>query len=302
MKRVAVLVLCVMVPGMLALRASAVGRASENAFETIYVFGNEYGFASLNNLDETLFVTAGKGTSLRAFWLRNGVIVKRIPDGALGMFSPDGRFYSYSQGSSLVVCDEKDSIIRKFKFCGSLVESVTWSGDSKSLVVCTVDDESRYLVSRYDVASGKTFVLLSTREYFHPVTISDSDTLFLLKKRDPDAPATDSDIVRYSLSTKVFSKVCLPPASYHIWDSFTISPDGRIAVFMGVIFDLWETSEALYVVDLTQGRLLDCIDLKNDSVSAFAWRADSSYVIFSLNLKKIVRYEIPKDKDKGSNE
>lgn len=249
------------------------------------------GSASLNSVDGTLLCSASAKSRSRVFWLGNGVITKQIPNADYGLFSPDGALYFYTKGGTLFICTTTNQVVRSFELRSAL-ESLVWSGDSRSLIMCAGEYSKgslpNYVVSRYEIATGKTSILLRTVDCFRPVTTNDADLIYLLRKQRPELADGPCDIVRYSISTKSLTKVDLPEGRYFLFDSLTVSPNGRIVMFDG--------GGALFVIDLHMNKIIDCVDLREHPFAAdFTWSSDSSYVIFALMQRQLVKYVVPKD-------
>lgn len=240
-------------------------------------------YASING--ELLMVTIYEYESkeVGVYWYRKDKMVKKINGATFGMFSPDGKYYSYVKDGAVHVFDMKDNLVASLPLLGKRVlVSIRWSYDSKYLYVCEAEED--YFVYRFDLQKMMREMLITSSCYFYPIPIHNSDILYMLKdKLPPDIAGIDCEIVKYDIQRKTFEPVKLPDIdNLHIYDIFTVSPDEKIIMFRG--------RGQMYVFDQENMIIIDKIQ---SGYEIFAWDPESNYVLLTLTLKEVYKYIIP---------
>ena len=99
-----------------------------------------------------------------------------------------------------------------------------------------------------------------------------------------------SEIYRYDLTNKKFTKIPLPN-DLDVTTDFTISPDEKVIIFNNI----FDGNRYMYVIDRATLKIVDKVETPQEAAPEFAysWKADSSYVIFTMDYKEIYKYTIP---------
>lgn len=268
--------------------------------ERIYIFDvDQVGYASISNVDDTLLVAyrninnEGRGI----FWIKEQKKIKNIEKLELSRarISPDGNFYSYMIDNEIFINNNKDIIIARIS-PQDFVESVVWAYDSKNIYICergTLD-----IIYSYNINTKVKKEILRSRiesQYFHLVAVINSNVIYLLENQTPGDPIPECDILQYDISKKKLTKIDLPIlTNFGITTDFTISPDEKIIIFNNI----FDGKRYMYVIDKTKVKIIDKIntDLNGQTAEDFwySWKADSTYVVFTMDYKNIYRYSIPK--------
>jgi len=263
----------------------------KSPLEKVLVFkGENAGYASLNSKDGSLLVNYSdlKGNK-GIYWYKDKKIINRIPNVMDGSVSPNGDYYSFYNKSEnmLYIFKENGQLMNKFNIEG-FTSGSTWSYDSKYIYW---DEYGEKYIYRIDIFTGtKELILESKRIYNSPVAINNPDILYLLERISPNDSDSDSNIVKYDLKNNKIEKVILPPIKdLFIFDSYSISPNGKIAVFPD------EHSGNMYVIDIMKNKIIDTIMMPDPShPQKYSWESDSSYFIFNVTGQEIDKYTIPK--------
>jgi hypothetical protein len=211
--------------------------------------------------------------------------VKMIQNATNGTYSPDGKYYTYIQNEKFFLCSKTDKKIKVSIPIKGMVKTVIWSYDSKNVFINTLG--KKYIIYRFNISSKSlTEVLSSNHIYFNPVTVRDSNILYLLENKEPEIEGWDCNIVKYDLNKKIFEQVKIPEINdLSIWDSFTISPDEKLIIFESV------NDGIIYFTDKTTLKIIDKISTPmNSQPGAYCWKPDGSYVLFTMTLKEIYQY------------
>jgi WD40 repeat protein len=262
--------------------------------EKLIVFekGERVSSISMNNNDELLLLSTFIGeqpevTFNLCFYKRTQVL-KKISNATNGTFSPNGKYYTFIKDKLLYLNNEKDKLLAKIPVKGT-IENVVWSYDSGNIYICQQDKD--YKINRYDLKTKEFKEVLSTKKvYFHPVTVINKNVLYLLENKYPGEAGADCSIVQFDLTKKKFEQVKLPEIKdLWIFDCFSISPDGKIAIFENA------NEGVIYLVDLINLKVIDTINtFENSMPGEYYWKSDGSYVLFTMSLKEIIKYRIPK--------
>jgi len=240
-------------------------------------------YASING--EILMVTIYDNESKErgVYWYQKDKIIKKINGATFGMFSPDGKYYSFVKDGAVHVFDMEDNLLASLSLLGKrLLISKRWSYDSKYIYVCEVDED--YSIYRFNLQTLEREMLMNTREYFKPIPVKNATELYMLKdKLPPDISGIDCEIVKYDIQEKTFEPVKLPDIdNLHIYDIFTVSPDEKIIMFRG--------RGQIYVIDQVNMKEIDRVP---SGYEIFAWDPESRYVLLTLTLKEVCKYTIP---------
>jgi tetratricopeptide (TPR) repeat protein len=262
--------------------------------------GREGGFASVSSVDDTLLVSYSYSypdidKPGGIFWFRNGKKIKSLDN--LNFYqvqiSPDGNYYLYVIDKVIHIKDKKDSIITKIS-TKDYLESVPWAWNSKTIYICEQGTLDK--IFSYDISTKTKMEVLESQhhnQYFHPVAVKNNNVIYLLENKALDDPLPDCDIVQYDLLKKTFKTIKLPYIkNYSIYYDFTISPDEKIIIFNNI------NDGYIYVIDNTKNKIIDKIPTPEKSRvgqgrCSFSWKADSSYVIFTMDYKEIYKYTVP---------
>ena len=270
---------------------------ASNLQELISFSKNEgVGYASINNIDNSILVTAfidtGTGSlkhELRLF--KNNTCIKKIPDARNGVFSSDGKYYAYYNevGKKLYICNQNNKQIQIVPISG-ILESFVWTFDSKSLFVCEEGDN--YIIYKIERKTGsKTSIINSKSIYSHPITTKNDNILYLLQDKNSQGSEADCIIVKYNLRNKQIEPVTINNVdNYSIFDNFTISPDETTAVFCNI------EDFSIYFVDLRNQNIIEKISLAKYSYphpTMYSWKSDSSCLLFTITSKEVYKYTIP---------
>lgn len=263
----------------------------QSLLEKVMVFkGENAGYASFNSKDGSLLINHSSKGNKEIYWYKDNKIIKRIPNVTLGLVSPSGDYYSYYNKTENILYIFKENSQLMNKFIIKNFNDSTWSYDSKYIYWCEYGKKD-YIVHRINIFTGVNEHLLdSKRIYISPIATNDNDVLFLLESIHPKESDSDYNIVKYDLIKKKIEKVILPPIKdLFIFDSYTISPNGKIVVFEDA------NSGYVYIVDLVKVKIIDKITLpSNSSPGYYSWKNDSSYFIFNVTGQEIDKYIIPK--------
>jgi hypothetical protein len=194
----------------------------------------------------------------------------------------------YEKDNILYVYDQQDRLLNRTSV-KDLYYPLVWSYDSKKIYFC--EQAEGNITYCFEIEKGiKKRILISKRVYFHPLTVLNENILFFLENTIPDEAGAICNIVKYNLLSKKFEKIKLPKIEdLNIFQAYTISPNGKIALFENT------TDGFIYVVDISKIYIIDKIELAmNSSPEAFSWSLDSSYVTFTMTWKEIYKYTIPK--------
>lgn len=241
-------------------------------------------YASING--ELLMVTIYEYESkeVGVYWYRKDKIVKKINGATFGMFSPDGKYYSYVKDGAVHVFDMEDNLLASLPLLGKRVlVSIRWSYDSKYIYVSEI--EEKYYVYRFNLKTlEREEIINSEKRYYYPITVKNADILYLLRNKLPRSVAgIDCEIIRYDIQEKTFEQVKLPDIdNLHIYETFTVSPDERFIMFLG--------SSEIHIIDQINMKEIDTIPLGNE---IFSWDTESHYVLLTLTLKEVYKYIIP---------
>jgi WD40 repeat protein len=258
----------------------------------IFEKGEQVSSISMNNTDESLLLSTFTGiqpeiTFNICFYKRTQVF-KKVSNATNGTFSPNGEYYTYIKSNLLYLNNKKDKLLDKIPVKGT-IESVVWSYDSGSIYICQQDKD--YIVKRYDLKTKELKEVLSSKKvYFHPVTVKNNNVLYLLENKYPGEAGADCNIVQFDLTKKKFEQVKLPEIKdLWIFDGFSISPDGKIAIFENA------NDGVIYMVDLIKSKVIDTIStFENSMPGEYCWKSDGSYVLFTMSLKEVFKYRTPK--------
>lgn len=263
---------------------------NQGNIKQIYTFPKEQlGWSSVNSKDDSLLVTVLTDQKCWIYWFKDGKTLKKINNVQGGVSSPDCKYYYY-QDNGCNIKDKKDSLINKFKG-EEEIESYQWSWDSKYIYISEfgLDTEieawKTNKIYRCDISNGNKELIFSQKFCFHPVVVNNPDVLYIMKNNGGD---NNYDIFKYHIKTKQLEKIKLPLDNPQLYDEFTVSPDERIIVFADF------STRTLYFVDLKSQKILNKKSLSfTSSPFKFYWKADSSYLLFTITSKEVYKYTVP---------
>lgn len=75
-----------------------------------------------------------------------------------------------------------------------------------------------------------------------------------------------------------------------IFDYYTVSPNGKIIVFQ----NCHNEDSAMYIINLENSKIIDRVPAPYGQLANYSWKPDSSYFVFTTDMKAVYKYTIPK--------